>query len=106
MTSSELKPTDPVFRATSQMEYNATLIAKAESEIKAAEAELASLQGITANGGDTALGVPDGGWLGLGRSSAIKDRARYLLDKMSANVEKLNKLEADNADMLKALGGK
>lgn len=97
---------DPVFRASSKIEYNATLIAKAESEIRAAETELAQLQGITANGGDQALGVPDGGWLGLGKNSAIKERARYLLDKMSANVDKLNGLERESAEMLKSLSAK
>lgn len=86
-----------------QIEYNTTLIAKAEFDIKNAETELSQLQAIIADGGDQKLGVPDGGWLGLGKSSAIKDRAKYLLEKMGKGVEKLTKLEQENADMLKML---
>lgn len=86
-----------------QIEYNTTLIASAESTIVKAEAELSQLQAIIADGGDEKLGVPDSGWLGLGKNSAIKERAKYLLDKMGKGVEKLNKLEAENAEMLKML---
>jgi hypothetical protein len=86
-----------------QIEYNTALIASAESSIKSAEAELIQLQSIIADGGDEKLGVPDSNWLGLGKSSAIKERAKYLLDKMGKGVDKLNKLEAENADMLKML---
>lgn len=86
-----------------QIEYNTSLIASAESTIKSAEAELSQLQAIIADGGDEKLGVPNAGWLGLGKASAIKERARYLLDKMGKGVEKLDKLEAENAEMLKML---
>jgi hypothetical protein len=93
-----------VFKAACQIEYNSVLIAKAESDIRAYEAELTSLQGITANGGDAALGVEHGRFLGLGKSSAIRGRARWLLDKMEKSVEKLGKLEGENEEMMKLLG--
>lgn len=86
-----------------QIEYNTALIASAESTIKSAETELTQLQAIIADGGDEKLGVPDSNWLGLGKSSAIKERARYLLDKMGKGVEKLGKLEKENEEMLKIL---
>ena len=52
------------------------------------------------------MGVPDGGFLGLGKNSAIKERARYLLNKMGAAVEKLAKLESENEEMMKILSQK
>lgn len=97
------KRIDPVFRASSQIEYNSALIAKAETEIRTAEDELSKLQGITANGGDAALGVEQGGFLGIGKSSAVRERARWLLEKMNKGVEKLGKLEGENAEMLKLM---
>ncbi|ORY30013.1 RNA12 protein-domain-containing protein [Naematelia encephala] len=94
---------DPVFRATCQIDYNTTLIAKAESDIRACEAELASLKDITTNGGDAALGVNEGGFLGLGKNSAIRERAKWLLEKMGKSVEKLGGLEKENTEMMKIL---
>jgi len=94
--------TDPVFRATSQIEYNNAVIVKTEGEIQKCEEELQKLKEITTNGGGEALGV-EGGFLGLGKMSAIKDRARWLLEKMGKNVDKLNTLEKDNSENVKVL---
>lgn len=99
----QLMRTDPVFRASCQIEYNTVVISQAQDAIKSAENELAMLQGIATNGGDTALGIEQGGLLGIGKSSAIRDRAKWLLDKMSKNIEKVGKIEAENAEMLKVL---
>lgn len=96
---------DPVFRASCQIEYNAALISKAETDIKAYETELTSLRGIMINGGDAALGLNEGGFLGVGKHSAIRERARWLLEKMGKNVEKLGVLEKENGEMMKLLGG-
>lgn len=101
LTSARL---DPVFKATCQIEYNSAVIAKAEADIRTYEAELTNLQAITANGGDTALGVEQGGFLGIGKSSAIRERARALLEKMGKTVDKQGKLEGENAEMMKLLG--
>ena len=95
---------DPVFRASCQIEYNSALIAKAEGDIKTYETELTTLRGITMNGGDAALGVNEGGFMGLGKSSAVRERARWLLEKMGKSVEKLGVLERENGEMLKMLG--
>lgn len=92
-----------MFRATSQIEYNNAVIAKTESDIKSCEEELQQLKEITTNGGGEALGV-EGGWLGIGKNSAIRDRAKWLLDKMGKSVEKMTLLEKDNAEMVKVLG--
>lgn len=94
---------DPVFRAFNQIEYNSAIIASADSSIKSCETELSTLKEITANGGDDALGVTGSSWLGLGKHSAIKDRARWLMDKMGKNVDKLSKLEGENEEMMKVL---
>jgi len=45
----------------------------------------------------------EGGFLGLGKMSAIKDRARWLLEKMGKSVDKLNTLEKDNSENVKVL---
>ncbi|OCF36360.1 exonuclease [Kwoniella heveanensis BCC8398] len=92
---------DPVFRASCQIEYNAALIAKAEADIRSYETELTTLKGITTEGGSEALGV-NGGWLTSGHS-AIRDRAKWLLDKMGKGVEKTVKLEKENEEMAKVL---
>ena len=94
---------DPVFRASCQIDYNTALISKAEADIRACETELSALKDITAQGGDEALGVSGTGILGLGKHSAVKDRARWLLDKMGKSVEKLGKLEKDNDEEMKVL---
>lgn len=39
----------------------------------------------------------------MGKHSAIKERAKWLLGKMGKNVEKLGKLEKENEEMLKVL---
>ncbi|WVR05409.1 hypothetical protein IAU60_002424 [Kwoniella sp. DSM 27419] len=93
---------DSVFRASCQIDYNAALIAKAESDIRNYETELASLKGITTEGGSESLGI-NGAWLGIGGHSAIKDRAKWLLNKMGKGVEKLGKLEKENEEMVKVL---
>lgn len=98
----KLKP-DPVFRASCQIEYNTALIAKAEGDIKTYETELTTLKDIATGGGDAALGVSEGGFLGLGKSSAIRERARWLLEKMGKSVEKLGVLERENGEMLRLL---
>ncbi|WWD16211.1 hypothetical protein CI109_100637 [Kwoniella shandongensis] len=93
---------DPVFKASCQIEYNTALINKAEADIKTYENELTTLKGITTEGGSEALGV-SGGWLGFGAHSAIRDRAKWLLDKMGKGVEKLGRLEKENEEMGKLL---
>ena len=94
--------TDPVFRATSQIEYNNAVITKTEGEIKNCEEELQKLRDIVmTDGGNDALGVTANP--GLWKSSAVKERAKWLLDKMGKSVEKLNILEKDNAEMVKGL---
>ena len=94
---------DPVFKATSQIDYNTALISKAETDIRSCEEELAHLKDISTDGGDAALGINDGRFLGLGRSSAVRERAKWLLEKMGKSVDKLNGLERDNAEMMKML---
>ncbi|OCF71499.1 exonuclease [Kwoniella mangroviensis CBS 8886] len=89
---------DPIFKASNQIEYNLTLIAKAENDIKTYETELNTLKGIITEGGSQALGV-ESNWLGLGGHSAVRDRARWLLDKMQTSVEKTVKLEKQNGEM-------
>ena len=80
------------------------MIAKAETDIRSCETELTDLKNITTQGGDAALGVSEGGFLGLGKSSAIRERAKWLLEKMGKSVDKLGCLEKDNAEMMKILG--
>lgn len=91
-----------MFRASSQIEYNNAVIAKTDGEIKACEEELQKLREITANGGAEALGV-NGEWYSLSTKTAIRDRAKWLLDKMGKNVDKLNTLESENALMVTIL---
>lgn len=91
-----------MFKASSQIEYNNAVITKTDDEIKDYEEELQKLREITANGGAEALGV-NGEWYSLGTKTAIRDRARWLLDKMGKSVDKLNGLEKDNAEMVKIL---
>lgn len=95
---------DPVFNAMLRIEYNNEVIAKSETAIRTYETELSQLKDITTNGGDAALGVNEGGFMGLGKNSAIRERAKWLLEKMGKNMDKLNSLEKENADMLKVLG--
>jgi hypothetical protein len=94
---------DPVFQSFNQIEYNAAVIASADNNIKACEAELSTLKEITADGGDDKLGVNGSSWLGMGKHSAIKERAKWLLEKMGKNVDKLAKLEKENEEMMKVL---
>ena len=93
---------DTVFAASCQIEFNNAIIAKAESDIKACEAELTTLKEIASNGGEQALGLSDS-FLGLGGGNALKARAKWLLQTMSGSLEKLNKLEKDNAENVKLL---
>ncbi|KIS00931.1 exonuclease [Cryptococcus deuterogattii 2001/935-1] len=93
--ASMVKPGKPVFRYVFQA-------LASESDIKAYEQELMNLKNITTEGGSDALGV-SGGWLGLGGNSAIKDRGKWLLDKMGGLVDKVGKLEKENAEMVKVL---
>jgi hypothetical protein len=39
----------------------------------------------------------------MGKHSAIRERAKWLLDKMGKNVDKLGKLEKENEEMMKVL---
>lgn len=94
---------DPVFKSSNQIEFNTQVIATADSKIRAYETELSTLKEITADGGDDKLGVNGSNWLGMGKHSAIKERAKWLLEKMGKNVEKLGKLERENEEMLKVL---
>lgn len=64
------------------------------------------LQSIIADGGEHALGVSDKSFLPFGKGNPIKERARYLLDKMAAAVEKSGKAESENAEMMKILSQK
>ena len=96
---------DPVFKASSQIEYNSALISKAENDIKSYEAELAALKDISTGGGDQALGLSEGMFAVFGKSTAVKERARWLLEKMGKSVDKLGVLEKDNAEMMKLLSG-
>ncbi|KJE05169.1 exonuclease [Cryptococcus gattii NT-10] len=93
---------DSVFKSSCQIEYNNAIIAKSESDIKTYEQELMNLKNITTEGGSDALGV-SGGWLGLGGNSAIRDRGKWLLDKMGGLIDKVGKLEKENAEMVKVL---
>jgi hypothetical protein len=79
------------------------VIASSDNTIKSCETELSTLKEITADGGDDKLGVNGSSWLGVGKHSAIKDRARWLLEKMGKNVDKLGKLEKENEEMMKVL---
>lgn len=92
-----------MFKAFYQIEYNSAIISSADSSIKSCETELSTLKEITADGGDDKLGVNGSSWLGVGKHSAIRDRARWLLDKMGKNVDKLSKLEKENEEMMKVL---
>ncbi|WWC89726.1 uncharacterized protein L201_004651 [Kwoniella dendrophila CBS 6074] len=98
---------DPVFQSSIQIEYNTTLITKAENEIIKYENELTNLKSIITQGGPEALGVPNTSWSSLpllgGNNSAIKERSKWLLDKMLKNVEKTIKLEKENEEMIKVL---
>lgn len=98
---------DPIFRASCQIEYNNAVIAKAESDISNVEKELLQLKEISSGGGDQALGGSSGsagtGWLGIGSKSAPKERAQYLFAKMGKALEKVEKLEQENAEQLKVL---
>ncbi|TYJ54332.1 hypothetical protein B9479_004997 [Cryptococcus floricola] len=95
---------DPVFKASSQIEYNTAVIAKSESDIQKYEQELQQLKNITSDGGSEALGI-SGGWLslGLGGNRAIRDRGRWLLDKMGDLVDKVGNLERENKECVKVL---
>jgi len=92
-----------VFKSSNQIEFNTQVIDSADSKIRAYETELSTLKDITADGGDDKLGVNGSNWLGMGKHSAIKERAKWLLEKMGKNVEKLGKLEKENEEMLKVL---
>jgi hypothetical protein len=98
-----IDPSDHIFNSSNQIEYNLAVIASADSSIKSCEAELSTLKEITADGGDDKLGVNGSSWLGMGKHSAIRERARWLLDKMGKNVDKLAKLEKENEEMMKVL---
>lgn len=98
---------DPIFRASSQIEYNTVLINKAESDIKAVEAELLELQTISSphkSGSNSEdLAADAGGFFGSSRKYPIRQRMGYLLDKMNKAVEKLVDLEKENKEMMKIL---
>ncbi len=48
------------------------------------------------------MGLSEGDW--LGKISAVRRRARWLLDKMGRSVDKLGILERENVEMMKVLG--
>ena len=50
-------------------------------------------------------GLTEGMFAVFGKSTAVKERARWLLEKMGKSVEKLGGLEKDNAEMMKLLSG-
>ena len=55
-------------------------------------------------GGSDILDINDEkSFLGIKKLTAIKDRTHWLLRKMGKNVEKLNQLEEDNAELMKVL---
>jgi hypothetical protein len=92
---------DPIFAASSQIEYDTAIIAKAESDIQKYETELLQLKEIAGStGSSTAWSVVT---LGLSGKSAAEERAGYLLGKMSKAVEKVEKLEKEVEVCKKAL---
>ncbi|EIW66338.1 hypothetical protein TREMEDRAFT_40986 [Tremella mesenterica DSM 1558] len=95
---------DPTFRASCQIDYNTALISTAQSTIKSCEEELLTLKDIV-SGGEDKLGLSSG-FMGLGSGSAVKERARWLLEKMGKSVEQLKVWEAENGEMIKVLEGK
>ncbi|KAF8589948.1 exonuclease [Ramaria rubella] len=84
--------TDRVFRATQDIAYNELLISGAQSVIQSAESELVMLKDIVS-----------GSWsIGSGVRRA-NNRALYLTDKMQDALQKMKKLERENAGLKKVL---
>jgi len=83
---------DPVFHAIQELSSNSQRITSAEATIKACEDELKELATI----GDTRSS-----W--MSRRSATAARAAYLLKKMHAAENTLEKLEVANAELKKVL---
>ena len=87
------------------LQYNTALIAKAEADIRACEVELGTLKDISTGGGEEALGLAEGFFSIFSKNTAVKERAKWLLEKMGKSVDKLAGLERDNAEMMKLLSG-
>ncbi|KAF8831619.1 hypothetical protein HHX47_DHR1000799 [Lentinula edodes] len=83
---------DPIFRATQEIEFNNRLVSIAETTIQSCEEELLKLVEIGKNGPST--------WLTEDPSSR---RSRYLLKKMMESERKLEALERKNAELKKTL---
>ncbi|RXK35460.1 hypothetical protein M231_07272 [Tremella mesenterica] len=98
-----VRPGKPVFRYAFEALVNA-LISTAQSTIKSCEEELLTLKDIV-SGGEDKLGLSSG-FMGLRSGSAVKERARWLLEKMGKSVEQLKVWEAENGEMIKVLEGK
>ena len=83
---------DRVFQATQDIAYNELLISEAESTIKSAESELVILKDIVSGSWDHSSGT-----------KKVNYRARYLTDKMQNTMERVERLEKENAVLKKAL---
>lgn len=96
---------DEVFAASSRIEYNTAIIAKAESDIQSYETELLRLKEIGSShtsAGETAL---SGLSLGLVGNTATSERAKWLLAKMHKALGKVSRLEKENEASLGLLAG-
>jgi hypothetical protein len=84
---------DTVFAASTQIEYNLSLISTADSTIKSIEDELLRLKEIGPSR-DNSLTAKVNSFAGI--QSATELRTEYLLDKMDKAVRTLTKLEKEN----------
>ncbi|KDQ13211.1 hypothetical protein BOTBODRAFT_188730 [Botryobasidium botryosum FD-172 SS1] len=84
---------DTIFQASQDVAFNEKAIAAAESTVRSCESELVTLKTI---GFDTGRSLVWGG-------GAMDARANYLLRKMNAAGEKIEKLEDANARLKKVL---
>jgi hypothetical protein len=93
---------DRVFQATQEISFNEKAIVNAENTVRACEEELEKL-GALGSGGDTSSSLWFLGPSSLGRSQAVLDRAKHLLEKMRTAVKKVEALEKRNGELKKAL---
>ncbi len=87
---------DPIFAASSQIEYDTAVLAKLDSDIRACEAELLQLKEIEtpATWGSYLVRFATLGLAGATRGAA-EDRQEWVLSKMKKAVEKVGKLEKE-----------
>lgn len=86
---------DPIFHAVQQIALNDSAIASADKSVRQYEEELLTLRTI---GMDTGSSF----WSGRGATAA---RAAFLLGKMKAAEDKIEKLEGENAALRKVFKG-